>query len=192
MWAKRKNQGFTIVELLIVIVVVAVLAAITVAAYNGVQERGRTSSRLSAIRSIQKALEGYKAINGVYPAYNAIGTAQPAGFTPIYSTSYEYSVATNDTWMKTLVQSGLVSNSIKDPINNNDHYFVYIAYGPGGVGSCPEPFYMLMAVGWEGGVATMPSDARTLNCSVSGVVTAGWTQNSTRAVFSNLNHPTGT
>lgn len=121
-----------------------------------------------------------------------IGSAQPAGFTPLYSTSYEYSVATNDTWMKNLRLSGLINMQVFDPLNDNDHYFIYISYGENGVGSCTEPFYMLMSVGWEGGAATMPADARPLNCSISGVVTASWTQTATRAVFSNLNHPTGT
>lgn len=190
--AKYKQSGFTIVELLIVIVVIGILAAITLVSYGGVQERGRTASRLSAIRSIQKGLEAYKAMNGVYPPYSSMGTGgQPAGLTPIYGTAYEYSVATNDTWMRSLTQSGIVTKSVPDPINDNDHHFIYIAYGQGGVGSCPEPFYMLMANGWEGGMTTMPADARNLNCSIAGVVTAGWTQSSTRAVFSNLNHPTG-
>lgn len=187
-----RNRGFTIVELLIVIVVIAVLAAITVTAYNGVSERSRTSARLSAVRSIQKALEVYKTTNGVYPAATAIGANQPAGFSPAFgSVSYEYSVATNDSWMNNLVQSKVVSKQIFDPTNDNDHHFIYIAYGANGTGSCRESFYMLMAYGWEGGYATMPADARTLNCSISGVVTAGWTQSTTRAVFSNLNHPVG-
>lgn len=44
MWAKNKNSGFTIVELLIVIVVIGILAAITIVAYNGIQERARLAS----------------------------------------------------------------------------------------------------------------------------------------------------
>lgn len=41
---RPKQTGFTIVELLIVIVVIGILAAITVVAYNGVQEQARHSS----------------------------------------------------------------------------------------------------------------------------------------------------
>ena len=38
----RKDRGFTIVELLIVIVVIAILAAITIDDYNGIQNRAKT------------------------------------------------------------------------------------------------------------------------------------------------------
>lgn len=41
---RNNKTGFTIVELLIVIVIVGILAAITVVAYNGIQERARVSS----------------------------------------------------------------------------------------------------------------------------------------------------
>lgn len=44
MWAKSRNTGFTIVELLIVIVVIGILAAIVIVAYNGVQDRARSSA----------------------------------------------------------------------------------------------------------------------------------------------------
>jgi len=64
-WAKQK--GFTIVELLIVIVVIAILAAISIVAYNGIQQRGRDSVRTSGIRSLQKVIEIYKIDTGSYP-----------------------------------------------------------------------------------------------------------------------------
>ena len=71
-WA-QKQTGFTIVELLIVVVVIAILAAITIVAYNGIQTRARDSSRETAVRSIRTALEMYQAENdGLYP--NACGT----------------------------------------------------------------------------------------------------------------------
>jgi len=63
----KKYYGFTIVELLIVIVVIGVLAAISVAAYSGIQGKARDSQRLQDLASIQKALELYKVENGRYP-----------------------------------------------------------------------------------------------------------------------------
>jgi type II secretion system protein G len=76
MWASKNKQsspnqtraGFTIVELLIVIVVIAILAAITVVAYNGIQQRAKDSQRKSDIAAITKALELYYIDNGRYPA----------------------------------------------------------------------------------------------------------------------------
>lgn len=62
------KSGFTIVELLIVIVVIAILAAITIAAFNGIQQRARDSARTSDIASIHKALELYRADNGIFPS----------------------------------------------------------------------------------------------------------------------------
>lgn len=49
-------RGFTIVELLIVIVVVAILAAITIVAYNGIQQRAYAVSIVSTLKSIDKGL----------------------------------------------------------------------------------------------------------------------------------------
>ena len=55
MWVRNK-QGFTIVELLIVIVVIAILAAISIVAYNGMQQRARDTQRKSDISAVVKAL----------------------------------------------------------------------------------------------------------------------------------------
>ena len=74
MWAKNKQRGFTIVELLIVIVVIALLAAITIVAFNGIQKRGSDSQRKSDIAAITKALELYYIDNGRYPAGSGSGT----------------------------------------------------------------------------------------------------------------------
>jgi len=63
----RQERGFTIVELLIVIVVIAILAAITIVAYNGIQNRAKTSSGQETANSIVKKFEAYNAVNGSYP-----------------------------------------------------------------------------------------------------------------------------
>lgn len=51
-----RQAGFTIVELLIVIVVIGILAAITVVAYNGVQERAQEAKRDSDLSQYYKAI----------------------------------------------------------------------------------------------------------------------------------------
>lgn len=69
MWAKYKQTaGFTIVELLIVIVVISILAAITIIAYNGVQTRADNSKTVTAVEKYATALTLYSTDNASYPA----------------------------------------------------------------------------------------------------------------------------
>lgn len=75
------RKGFTIVELLIVIVVIGILAAITIVAYNGIQARGRDSKRVSDLTSIKKALELYHVDKGGYPLCYSNATYTPGGTT---------------------------------------------------------------------------------------------------------------
>ncbi len=63
----KKDRGFTIVELLIVIVVIGILAAIVIVAYNGVQNRAKTTKAQTNASAVQKVAEAYNADNGVYP-----------------------------------------------------------------------------------------------------------------------------
>lgn len=71
----KKPRGFTIVELLIVIVVIAVLAAIAVVAYNGIQARANDARRASDLRQVVKLIEAYNAENGSYPSTGGLSVA---------------------------------------------------------------------------------------------------------------------
>ncbi len=55
-WTKQKQTGFTIVELLIVVVVIAILAAITVVAYGGIQGQTRQAKIKADISQLEKAI----------------------------------------------------------------------------------------------------------------------------------------
>ena len=78
----KQATGFTIVELLIVIVVIAILAAITIVAFNGIQNRSKLSSAQSTASMIAKKAEAWNSGQGAYPPYcqfarnetNATGT----------------------------------------------------------------------------------------------------------------------
>lgn len=129
------KRGFTIVELLIVIVVIAVLAAITIVAYNGVQTRARDNIRSDAISSIKRALEVYKVDNGRYPS----ATANPG------NGGWEMSTDVSDSFMEYLANAGFSSGTPIDPINNSTYRFWYYRYSAGvnGCDSSKGGFYVL-------------------------------------------------
>lgn len=54
-WA-QKQKGFTIVELLIVVVVIAILAAVTIVAYSGIRQRADATAQEADLASYQKAI----------------------------------------------------------------------------------------------------------------------------------------
>lgn len=58
------KSGFTIVELLIVIVVIAILATISIVAYSGIQTRARATAITSDLKATEKALNAYKVVSG--------------------------------------------------------------------------------------------------------------------------------
>jgi prepilin-type N-terminal cleavage/methylation domain-containing protein len=95
----KKQNGFTIVELLIVIVIIGILAAITIVAYNGIQDRARVSSVNSALSQSAKKLKLFQVDNpDTYPAAagtNGIDNLAALGITNTSDVTYQYSSSAN-------------------------------------------------------------------------------------------------
>ena len=75
--AISQRSGFTIVELLIVIVVIGILAAITIVSFNGVTARAENMKTISGVTAYAKAFSMYAIENGSYPsapAYPCLGS----------------------------------------------------------------------------------------------------------------------
>lgn len=64
---EKRSQGFTIVELLVVIVVIGILATIAIISYNGVAKRATDAGLKSTLRDGQKLVELFNATNGRHP-----------------------------------------------------------------------------------------------------------------------------
>ena len=64
----KKRTGFTIVELLIVIVVIGILAALSIVVYNGIQNRAHDTTIKSDLSNLSRQIAAYHAINGHYPS----------------------------------------------------------------------------------------------------------------------------
>lgn len=83
MISQNKAKGFTLVELLIVIVVIAILAAISIVAYNGVTQKARDDERATNARNVINAIASYHAENGQYPSGAADLKNKLAGFNTV-------------------------------------------------------------------------------------------------------------
>ena len=65
--SRTTGRGFTIVELLIVIVVIGILAAISVTTANGIQKRSRTSAIYASAKQLATAVLVYGQSAGSFP-----------------------------------------------------------------------------------------------------------------------------
>jgi prepilin-type N-terminal cleavage/methylation domain-containing protein len=72
---KKRNKGFTIVELLIVIVVIGILALLVITTYSGIQAKARNSKRSSDVATIQTQLEAFFQNSGYYPSLGDMNSA---------------------------------------------------------------------------------------------------------------------
>ncbi len=65
----KKQRGFTLVELLIVIIIIGILATLVIVTFTGVQAKARDSQRQTDIGAVDSHLEAFFAEKGYYPSY---------------------------------------------------------------------------------------------------------------------------
>lgn len=152
---RLKNRGFTIVELLIVIVVIGILAAIVVVtyngiqlvvAYNGIQQKGRDAQRQSDIRAITTALEMYYLDEGQYPA--GTGANSSTTINSSWSTTADSSWANLRAKLVPKYIASLPSDPVSTPgvnVQNSGYNYAYFADRTGYYcSSTPAQMYILI------------------------------------------------
>ena len=74
----RQEEGFTLIELMIVIVILGILAGIVLFAVGGIQDRGTQAACKTDLSTIQTGVEAYYAKHGTYPP-NLVPTLTKSG-----------------------------------------------------------------------------------------------------------------
>jgi prepilin-type N-terminal cleavage/methylation domain-containing protein len=69
---KQNNRGFTVIELLVVIIVLCILSMFVALAYSGVQAKNRNVERHKDIDGLKSQLEAYYAESNIYPTLSDI------------------------------------------------------------------------------------------------------------------------
>ena len=77
----RQEEGFTLIELMIVIVILGVLAGIVLFAVGGITDRGTSAACKTDVSTIETGVEAYVAKTGVYPPDLVPSLTDPAGTT---------------------------------------------------------------------------------------------------------------
>jgi prepilin-type N-terminal cleavage/methylation domain-containing protein len=113
----NKNIGFTIVELLIVIVVVGILAALVLNSFSQAQVKARDSKRVTDVKALEKYAKLYIAENGVAPQSTA-GCYAARSY--LNAGECEDFINFQDI-TKYMGNSGIP----KDPINSNPYFYYY-------------------------------------------------------------------
>ncbi len=117
------SGGFTLVELLVVITIMAILSVVGITMYSGVQSRAKDTQRLDDARKLVIAMEQFKSGAGRYPI-NTTGGCNP------YCTSMD-----TQPWIPELDLSNFKDGKVPiDPVNTNSgkelrYYYKFSASG---------------------------------------------------------------
>jgi len=84
----RRQQGFTIIELMIAVAIVGALAGLAIPNYLGYLDKARLARCIAEIRYIERAIDSYEAANDVFP--NTLAEAGAGDIADPWGNPYEY------------------------------------------------------------------------------------------------------
>ena len=115
---KKRNSGFTIVELLIVIVVIGILALLVITTYSGIQAKARNSKRTSDVKSLQTQIEAWFSQNGYYQSLADMNSSSWLSTNMKSLDTNALVDPSNATQSKTLVSAPVAKSYAYQPLNS--------------------------------------------------------------------------
>jgi type II secretion system protein G len=129
---KRSARGFTLIELVVVISILAILSGVLVPRVTNHLEAARDARRLADIKAVRTAIEQYYQDEGSYPAANA-------------NSAYGgWDVSSDGDFIRVLRDHGYLDEDVADPINDATFHYRYYIYAKGSYGCAgSSDFYVL-------------------------------------------------
>ena len=153
-------KGFTIVELLIVIVVIAILAAITLVSYNGIQKRAKNTAIISAASQSMTLIRSYITLNGDYPLIGQTACLTDQSGCAM-AADVEGEIEGDEEFTEALTQIGSLPRSV--PTTGDEMYGVMYSEKPsrsyeGNTQDSAVLFYYLNGVAQDCGMSRVADD----------------------------------
>jgi type II secretion system protein G len=125
-------KGFTLIELVVVVAILAILAGVIVPRVSGNMAYSRDTRRLADVRRVRQAIEQYHADKGEYPAPRT--NAAFGG----------WDVSHDEGFIDVLQEAGYLDEAAVDPVNDVTYHYRYYVYANGSYGCAGEgPYYVL-------------------------------------------------
>ncbi len=129
-----KQHGFTLIELVIVISILAILSGVLVPRVTSHLEASRDARRLADIKAVRSAIEQYHMDKGVYPEAGA-------------NSSYGgWDVSNDGDFIRVLAEQGYLDGDAVDPINDSSFHYRYYVYSRGSYGCAGDSDYYVLGI----------------------------------------------
>ena len=116
------QKGFSLIELLIVVTILGIIAALAVTYLQQARNATQSASAVSSMRTINAAQSAYRASNGRFGTLSELGTARLIA--DPHLSAGEKSGYTFDVTTATNLNYEAVADPVDDPRNSYQHYFI--------------------------------------------------------------------